>query len=115
MEECDDIILWFGDGPYVMKAMELKAMHVPLTDIQQKTMTLCWEMQRRITAAKNYDYGSNDANDKIVNFNPRNNNVENETENYIENDIQDNYAAQDYGTDGYDEKFFCAGFCGKRL
>ncbi|MBO5030677.1 MAG: hypothetical protein J6D08_02125 [Lachnospiraceae bacterium] len=35
VEECDDIILWFGDGPYVMKAMELKALHVPLTEIQQ--------------------------------------------------------------------------------
>ena len=23
VEECDDIILWFGDGPYVMKAMGL--------------------------------------------------------------------------------------------
>ncbi len=36
VEECDDIILWFGDGPYVMKAMELKALHVPLTEVQQK-------------------------------------------------------------------------------
>lgn len=35
VEECDDIILWFGDGPYVMKAMELKMLHVPLTDVQQ--------------------------------------------------------------------------------
>lgn len=35
VEECDDIILWFGEGPYVMKAMELKALHVPLTDVQQ--------------------------------------------------------------------------------
>ena len=35
VEECDDIILWFGEGPYVMKAMELKALHVPLTEVQQ--------------------------------------------------------------------------------
>ena len=35
VEECDDIILWFGDGPYVMKAMELKQLHVPLTEVQQ--------------------------------------------------------------------------------
>jgi len=35
VEECDDIILWFGDGPYVMKAMELKMLHVPLTETQQ--------------------------------------------------------------------------------
>lgn len=36
VEECDDIILWFGDGPYVMKAMELKAVHVPLSKSQQE-------------------------------------------------------------------------------
>jgi len=36
VEECDDIILWFGDGPYVMKAMELKAVHVPLSQSQQE-------------------------------------------------------------------------------
>lgn len=35
VEECDDIILWFGDGPNVMKAMELKQKHVPLTEVQQ--------------------------------------------------------------------------------
>lgn len=36
VEECDDLILWFGDGPYVMKAMELKMLHAPLTSIQEK-------------------------------------------------------------------------------
>ncbi len=36
VEECDDLILWFGDGPYVTKAMELKMLHAPLTPIQQK-------------------------------------------------------------------------------
>lgn len=36
VEECDDLILWFGDGPYVTKAMELKMLHAPLTSIQQK-------------------------------------------------------------------------------
>ena len=36
VEECDDLILWFGDGSYVMKAMELKMLHAPLTPIQQK-------------------------------------------------------------------------------
>lgn len=36
VEECDDLILWFGDGPYVIKAMELKMLHAPLTSIQEK-------------------------------------------------------------------------------
>jgi hypothetical protein len=35
VEVCDELILWIGDGPYVMKAMELKALHVPLTEEQQ--------------------------------------------------------------------------------
>lgn len=35
VEECDDMILWFGDGPYVRKAMELKMLHAPLTEVQQ--------------------------------------------------------------------------------
>lgn len=40
VEECDDLILWFGDGPYVTKAMELKMLHAPLTAIQQKKYDL---------------------------------------------------------------------------
>lgn len=35
VEECDDMILWFGEGPYVRKAMELKMLHAPLTEVQQ--------------------------------------------------------------------------------
>ena len=36
VEECDEMILWFGDGKYVTKAMELKMLHQPLTPEQQK-------------------------------------------------------------------------------
>lgn len=35
VEECDELILWFGDGKYVIKAMELKMLHQPLTPEQQ--------------------------------------------------------------------------------
>ncbi|MDL2301294.1 hypothetical protein LJC58_02960 [Lachnospiraceae bacterium OttesenSCG-928-D06] len=35
VEECDELILWFGDGKYVTKAMELKMLHESLTDEQQ--------------------------------------------------------------------------------
>lgn len=35
VEECDEMILWFGDGKYVIKAMELKMLHEPLTPEQQ--------------------------------------------------------------------------------
>ena len=36
VEECDDLILWFGEGKYVIKAMELKMLHAPLTKDQQE-------------------------------------------------------------------------------
>ena len=32
---CDDLILWFGEGKYVTKAMELKMTYVPLTPAQK--------------------------------------------------------------------------------
>lgn len=32
---CDDMMLWFGEGRYVYKAMELKMQHEPLTEQQQ--------------------------------------------------------------------------------
>lgn len=35
VEECDEMILWFGEGKYVRKAMELKMLHEPLTPKQQ--------------------------------------------------------------------------------
>ena len=35
IEECDEIFLWFGEGRYVMKALELKALHEPLSPEQQ--------------------------------------------------------------------------------
>ena len=36
VEECDELILWFGEGRYVMKAMELKRLHEPLTPSQEE-------------------------------------------------------------------------------
>ena len=35
VEECDELILWFSDGKYVKKAMELKMLHEPLTIAQE--------------------------------------------------------------------------------
>lgn len=35
VEECDEMILWLGEGRYVRKAMELKMLHEPLTPKQQ--------------------------------------------------------------------------------
>ena len=36
VEECDELILWFGGGKYVIKALELKMLHAPLTPEQQQ-------------------------------------------------------------------------------
>jgi len=36
VEECDELILWFGEGKYVIKAMELKMLHQPLSPSQQE-------------------------------------------------------------------------------
>ena len=35
IEACDELILWFGDGPYVERALELKMLYQPLTKAQE--------------------------------------------------------------------------------
>lgn len=35
IEACDELILWFGDGPYVERALELKMLYQPLTKTQE--------------------------------------------------------------------------------
>lgn len=36
VEACDELILWFGDGPYVERALELKMLYQPLTKVQEE-------------------------------------------------------------------------------
>ena len=45
VELCDTIILWFSEGKYVDKAMELKMLHAPLTKSQQDKYNKRWEEQ----------------------------------------------------------------------
>ena len=45
IEACDELILWFGDGPYVERALELKMLYQPLTKAQE-------EKYRRFKAEK---------------------------------------------------------------
>ena len=35
IDACDELILWFGDGPYVERALELKMLYQPLTKAQE--------------------------------------------------------------------------------
>ena len=36
LEECDDLIIWFSEGKYIYKAMELKMQYKPLTPLQHE-------------------------------------------------------------------------------
>lgn len=45
VEECDEMFLWFGEGKYVIKALELKTLHVPLNADQQAKYD-AWIRQR---------------------------------------------------------------------
>lgn len=36
IDACDELILWFGDGPYVERALELKMLYQPLTKPQEE-------------------------------------------------------------------------------
>lgn len=35
IDACDELVLWFGDGPYVERALELKMLYQPLTKQQE--------------------------------------------------------------------------------
>lgn len=52
IEECDDLILWFSEGKYVGKAMELKMKYKPLTPLQQEKYNLCKKNASDNEAAK---------------------------------------------------------------
>jgi len=36
LEECDDLIIWFSEGKYIYKAMEMKMQYKPLTPLQHE-------------------------------------------------------------------------------
>ena len=47
LEECDDLILWFSEGKYVLEAMRLKMQHKPLTPLQQEKYNICVENETK--------------------------------------------------------------------
>ena len=57
VEECDELILWFGEGKYVIKAMELKMLHQQLTPEQQE------KYDHRFDAPGTQQYSQNYAQD----------------------------------------------------
>lgn len=46
LEECDDLILWFSEGKYIYKAMELKMQYKPLTPLQHEKYMSRLEAQK---------------------------------------------------------------------
>lgn len=52
IDECDEMIIWFGDGKYVIKAMELKMLHQPLTEEQQRKYDRRFEVEEEPKAEK---------------------------------------------------------------
>ena len=94
VEECDELILWFGEGKYVIKAMELKMLHQPLTPEQQE------KYDHRFDAQDGYDYVQNDGNDQSQE--PVQNGSYDESQGYAQNGGYDD--SQGYVQDGgYDD------------
>ena len=85
VEECDDIILFSGDGAYVMKAMELKMLHAPLTEVQKAKYEI-------MAANADRNYSSEEYNE---------NNDSNEQQNYTEEYYGAGYG-EPYSETGYD-------------
>ena len=63
VEECDELILWFGEGKYVIKAMELKMLHQPLTPEQQEKYDHRFDAPGMQSDSQNYAQDQNDTQD----------------------------------------------------
>ena len=72
VEECDELILWFGEGKYVIKAMELKMLHQPLTPEQQEKYDHRFDAPGTQQYSQNYaqdpGYGQNETYDPNQGF-----------------------------------------------
>ncbi|MBE5894921.1 MAG: hypothetical protein E7285_04570 [Lachnospiraceae bacterium] len=56
VEACDQLITWFGDGPFVIKAMELKMLHQPLTQKQAELYDHRNDIEEEIKAYESDEY-----------------------------------------------------------
>ena len=83
VEECDEMFRWFGEGKYVVKALELKKLHEPLNEDQQDKYDL-W-IQARETAGELYE-------------------EEEVEQNYTNDSSEDEYASSGNGFTGYTEE-----------
>ncbi len=56
VEACDELILWFGDGIYVEKALELKMQYQPLTKPQEEKYRLFRQKRTGVIEVKPEDF-----------------------------------------------------------
>ncbi len=56
VEACDELILWFGDGIYVEKALELKMLYQPLTKSQEEKYRLFRQKRTGVIEVKPNDF-----------------------------------------------------------
>lgn len=60
IDMCDEVSLWFSDGKYVLKALELKKMYQPLTVTQQQKYDKILEKQNELSAQTNEKQDENE-------------------------------------------------------
>ena len=98
VEECDELILWFGEGKYVIKAMELKMLHQPLTPEQQE------KYDHRFDAPGSYIPSQNSAQDNGYSGNQGYDQGYAQDGSYDQGQGYDQNYTQDYSQDGnYDQ------------
>lgn len=114
VEECDELILWFGEGKYVIKAMELKMLHQPLTPEQQEKYDHRFDVPGSYIPSQNSvqdnEYSGNQGYDQGYTQDGSYDQGQGYDQNYTQDYSQDgNYDqsqgyAQDYSQDGsYDQ------------
>ena len=98
VEECDELILWFGEGKYVIKAMELKMLHQPLTPEQQE------KYDHRFDAPGSYIPSQNSVQDNVYSANQGYDQGYTQDGSYDQGQGYDQNYTQDYSQDGnYDQ------------
>ena len=98
VEECDELILWFGEGKYVIKAMELKMLHQPLTPEQQE------KYDHRFDAPGSYIPSQNSVQDNEYSGNQSYDQGYTQDGSYDQGQGYDQNYTQDYSQDGnYDQ------------
>ena len=110
VEECDELILWFGEGKYVIKAMELKMLHQPLTPEQQEKYDHRFDAPRSHIPSQNSvqdnEYSGNQGYAQDGSYDQGQGYDQNYTQDYSQdgNYDQSQGYAQDYPQDGsYDQ------------